>query len=147
MRKLFIVLAVFTAVLTSCTGIRQEVNDTQPSSFQPKPLDDEWSRWLIGTWQVTEGQSDFLGDASQDLIESNDQGAGGFTIESGLNGQFLIWKSWAPTSELTDEQKKLMKEALKETTHASDEDLERFVSMPFQELQISEPVALIVKSV
>ena len=70
------------------------------------------------------------------LGESNEEGSGGFTIELGLNGQFLIWKSWDKTGEMTDEQKKQMKEALKKTTNASDEDLERFLNMPYNELQI-----------
>ena len=105
-------------------------------SFQPKPLDDQWSKWLLGKWQVTKGQSDFLGGEMESLGEPNEEGAGGFTIELGLNGQFLIWKSWARTDEMTDEQKKQMKEALKKTTNASDEDLERFLNMPYNELQI-----------
>ena len=41
MKKLLIILSI---VMVSAT------------SFQPKPLDDEWSKWLIGKWQVTRGQ-------------------------------------------------------------------------------------------
>jgi len=70
------------------------------------------------------------------LGEPNEEGSAGFTIESGLNGQFLIWKSWSETGEITDEQKKQIKDALKETTNASDEDLERFVAMPYKSLLI-----------
>jgi hypothetical protein len=85
--------------------------------FQPKPLDDEWSKWLIGKWEATWGHSHFPD----------------FTIESVLNGQFLIWKrSWAETDQMPDEEKKQLKEAFK----ASDEDLERFLSMPYKLLEI-----------
>ncbi len=49
-----------------------------------------------------------------------------------LNGQFLIMKSWAETGEITPEQI----QQLKDTLRASDEDIERMLSMPFKELQI-----------
>jgi hypothetical protein len=95
---------------------KEAAKQSRSTSFQPKPLDDEWSKWLIGKWEVTW-----------------DHGAAGFTIESVLNGQFLIWKrSWAETDQMTDEEKKQLKEAFK----ASDEDLERFLSMPYKLLEI-----------
>jgi hypothetical protein len=125
--------------MASC-AINQEkeiAEESKPSSFQPEPLDDEWSKWLIGKWEATWGHSDFLADESEGSGESNAEGASGFTIESVLNGQFLIWKSsWAETDGMTDEEKKQLKEVFKETTNASDEDLERFLSMPYKSLQI-----------
>ena len=138
MKHVSIVLFIVMVSMTSCAKMQQKemAKESGTPSFQPKPLDDEWSKWLIGKWQVTRGQSDFLGGEMEGLGESNEEGASGFTIESGLNGQFLIMKSWAQTGEMTDEQKKQMKDALKETTNASDEDLERFLSMPYKELQI-----------
>ena len=57
-----------------------------------------------------------------------------FTIELDLNGQFLIWVPWPETGEMTDEQKKQVKEALGK--YVSDEELERFVSMPYKSLYI-----------
>ena len=115
---------------------KEIAKDSGSSSFQPKPLDDVWSKWLVGKWEVAGGHSDFLGGESEGLGESNEEGASGFTIELGLNGQFLIIESWAEAGEMTDEEKKQMKETLKKTTGASDEDLERFVSMPFKHLEI-----------
>ncbi|MHC4087210.1 MAG: hypothetical protein ACYSU5_18665 [Planctomycetota bacterium] len=92
--------------------------ESKPSSFQPKPLDDEWSKWLVGEWEIP--------------VDS-DVGAGSRSkIELGLNGQFLIMKDHGELGEMTDEQI----QQLKETTNASDEDIERFLSMPFKELQI-----------
>jgi hypothetical protein len=138
MKHVSIVLLIVMVSMASCAKMQQKemAKESGTPSFQPKPLDDEWSKWLIGKWQVTKGESDFLGGEMEGLGEPNEEGASGFTIESGLNGQFLIMKSWAQTGEMTDEQKKQMKEALKETTNASDEDLDRFLSMPYKELQI-----------
>ncbi|MHC4546779.1 MAG: hypothetical protein ACYSYL_20055, partial [Planctomycetota bacterium] len=134
-----IVLLIMMVSMTSCAKMQQKemAKESGTPSFQPKPLNDEWSKWLVGKWQATGGHSDFLGDEWEGSGESNAEGAAGFTIESVLNGQFLIWKSsWAETDGMTDEEKKQLKEAFKETTNASDEDLERFVSMPYKSLQI-----------
>jgi hypothetical protein len=138
MKRLSILLLVVMVSTASC-AINQEkeiAEESKPSSFQPEPLDDEWSKWLVGKWEVTGGKSDFLGDELEGLGDPNEEGAAGFTIELGLNGQFLIIESWAETGEITDEQKKQIKEALKEATNASDEEIKRFVSMPFKHLEI-----------
>lgn len=138
MKRASIILLIVMVSMTSCAKMQQKelVKESGSVSFQPKPLDDQWSKWLVGKWKVAGGQSDFLGNELEGLGESNQEGSGGFTIELGLNGQFLIWTSWTAKGEITDEQKQQLKKALKETTNASDEDLDRFVSMPFQELQI-----------
>ena len=138
MKHVSIVLLIVMVSMASCAKMQQKemVKESGTPSFQPKPLDDEWSKWLIGKWVATGAESDFLADESEGSGESNAEGAAGFTIESVLNGQFLIWESWNETGEMTDEQKKQIKEALKGTTNASDEELERFVSMPYKSLQI-----------
>ena len=140
MKRLSIILLVAMVSISSC-AINEEkemAKESGASSFQPKPLDDEWSKWLVGEWEIVSGESDWLTDESgkAEKIDVNELGSGGFKIEFGLNGQFLIWKSWDETGEMTDEQKKQLKEALKGTTNASDEDLERFVAMPYKSLQI-----------
>ena len=138
MNKLSIILLIILLAASSDTMDRQKqtAKESGSTSFQPKPLNDEWSKWLIGKWKVMGAQSDFLGgDELVDVGESNEEGGGGFTIELCLNGQFLIWKSW-DDGEMTDEQKKQIKKAFKETTNASDEDLERFVAMPYKSLLI-----------
>ncbi len=135
MKRLSILLLVVAVSLSSCTTNQENeiAKKDVSSSFQPEPLDDEWSKWLIGKWQATAAQSDFLGGELEGVGEPNEEGAGGFTIELALNGQFLIWKSWAE-GEMTDEQKKQIKDAF--TKSVSDEELERFVSMPYKELLI-----------
>jgi hypothetical protein len=141
MKNLSIMLLVVMVSMSSCAKMQEKemAKESGSPSFQPKPLDDEWSKWLIGKWEVTGGKSDFLGDELEGLGESNEEGAAGFTIELGLNGQFLIMKSWAETGEITDEQMQLLDEQiqhLKETTNASDEDIERSRNSIFKELQI-----------
>ena len=142
MKRLSILLLVVAVSLSSCSKMQQKemaketVKEGESASFQPKPLDDEWSKWLVGEWQTTGSHSDFLGEESEGSDASNVEVAAGFIIESVLNGQFLIWKSWNETGGMSDEEKKQLKEALKKTTNASDEDLERFVSMPYKSLLI-----------
>jgi hypothetical protein len=107
--------------VTSCAVNKEKemAKDSEPSSFQPKPLDDQWSKWLIGQWQ---GWAE------------SDAGAGKchMKVEFGLNGQFLIIKSESQTNEMAPEHKKY----LKETLGASDEDIKRMQSSTFKELQV-----------
>ena len=135
MKRLSILLLVVMVSLSSCAINKEKemAKDINPSSFQPKPLDDEWSKWLVGEWEVT-GESDWLAGELEGSGESNMEGAGkGWAkIELGLNGQFLIIKSEGEMGEMTDEQI----QHLKKTTGASDEEIERFLSLPFKGLQI-----------
>jgi hypothetical protein len=121
MKRLSIILLV-AIVSVSSFAINEEKETAKESgsaSFQPEPLDDEWYKWLVGQWEGS--------------VES-DVGTGKIRtkIELGLNGQFLIMKSEAEITEITDEQRQY----LRETLHASDEEIERFQSSTFKELQI-----------
>jgi hypothetical protein len=91
MKHVSIVLLIVMASMASCAKMQQKemTKESGTYTFQPKPLDDEWSKWLVGKWQATGGQP-------------NKEGSAGVTIELGLNGQFLIMKSWAETGEITD---------------------------------------------
>ncbi len=121
MKRVSIVLLVVMVSMASCAKMQEKemAKDIKPSSFQPKPLDDEWSKWLVGEWE---------GSAESDV------GTGRIRtkIELGLNGQFLIMKSESEFTEITDEQRQY----LRETLHASDEEIEKFQSSTFKELQI-----------
>ncbi len=123
MKHVSIVLLIVMVSMASCAEMQQKemVKESGTPSFQPEPLDDEWSKWLIGKWEIT-------GGGLEGVSES------GYTIEFRLNGQFVIWESWAETGGITDEQKKQVKEALGK--YVSDEELERFVSMPYKSLYI-----------
>ena len=90
--------------------------ENQPSSFQPKPLNDEWSKWLVGEWEGTVG----LGEMNSEAWRK---------VELGLNGQFLITKhEHKVTNEEIQELKKIM--------HISDEDAKKYQSLPFKHLEI-----------
>ena len=133
-----ILLLIVTVSMASCAKMQQKemVKENGTSSFQPKPLDDEWSKWLVGEWKPVSGESDWLTDesGSRVKIDVNEEGRGGIKVEFGLNGQFLIMRG--SSGELTDEQKKLFKETLKKKRNASDENIERFLSMTYKSLEI-----------
>jgi len=121
MKKIFVILLVLMVILASCAKIQEKepAKDSALSVFLPKPIDDEWSKWLVGEWEG--------------VGESNaGKGKGWVKIELGLNGQFLIYKGEAEITQMTGEQKQY----LKETLHATDEDIEKFQSSTFKELQI-----------
>ena len=137
MKRLSILLLVMMVSLSSyaINEKKETAKESGSYSFQPKPLDDDWSKWLVGEWKVVSGESSVTDESGKvSKIDLDEQGAGGFKIEFGMNRQFLIMRG--SSGEMTDEQKKQIKEALKETTNASDEDLERFLSMPYKSLQI-----------
>jgi hypothetical protein len=135
MKHVFIVLLIAMVGMASCV-INQEkeiAEESKPSSKQPEPLDDEWSKWLVGKWRVVSGESSVADESGKvTKIDVTGHGEGGFEIEFGLNGQFLIMKSWAQTGEMTDDQI----EYLKDTLNYSDEDIEILKSNPFKSLLI-----------
>ena len=121
MKKLFIILLVVMVILPSCAKIQEKevAKDKAPSVFLPKPIDDDWSKWLVGQW---EGVGESEAGKGKGLVQ----------IELGLNGQFLIYKGEAEITHLTPEQIQY----LKNTLHASDDDIKKFQSSTFKELQI-----------
>jgi len=102
-------------------------------TFQPKPLEDEWSRWLIGVWKIY-GQTEWVAGNLESIdtsdVEKSNNGLAKIGLD--LNGQFLIIKTEGEIPEMTDEQI----QNLKKSTQASDEEIERFVSSPFKSTQI-----------
>jgi len=138
MKNLSIMLLVVMVSMASCAKMQQKemVKESGTPSFQPEPLDDEWSKWLVGEWKPASGESDWLTDesGSRVKIDVNEEGTGGIKVEFGLNGQFLIMRG--SSGELTDEQKKLFMETLKKKRNVSDENIERFLSMPYKSLEI-----------
>ena len=137
MKKSSVILLVVMISLTSFAGDekKETAKEGESASFQPKPLDDEWSKWLVSEWKVVSGESSVTDESGKVAkIDVDEQGAGGFQIEFGLNGQFLIMRG--SSGQMTDEQKKQLRDASKEMTNASDEDIERFLSMPYKSLQI-----------
>lgn len=121
MERLSILLFVVMVSLSSY-AISEEKETAKKSgsySFQPKPLDDDWNKWLVGRWEgLTES------DAGTAKLTVN--------IDLGLNGQFLIMKGESKITEISDEQRRY----LKDTLGASDEDIERYRSSTFRNLQL-----------
>lgn len=121
MKTLSIILLVVLVSVSSCASNKNKeiAKENRPSVFLPKPIDDDWCRWIIGEWEGF-GESDA------------GKGKGWVKIELGLNGQFLIMKGEAEITQITPEQKQY----LKETLHATDEDIEKFQSSTFKSLEI-----------
>jgi hypothetical protein len=118
---------------TEMTRKRETVKDSSSHSFYLEPLDDEWLKWLVGEWEVVSGESSIADESGKVAkFDLDELGAGGFQIELGLNGQFLIMESWAETGEMTPDQIKYFKDTL----NYPDEDIERLKSNPFKSLLI-----------
>jgi hypothetical protein len=118
MKRLSLSLLVLAALIT-LPLISQE-QDTgkgvKRPMFLPKPLDDDWTRWIIGQW---EGSGD----------STAGKGKGKSKIELGLNGQFLIFSGEAEITEINAEY-------LKKNMQASDEEIERFKKSPYKAMEI-----------
>jgi hypothetical protein len=118
--QISILLTPAVLMMVSCTASPEGTTATESTTdlFQPKPLDDEWSRWIVGQW---EGSAE--GDPRQKWSG---------TFETGLNGQFLMYRSDADLATMPPEQAQL----LKEHAGASNEDIERFKSLPYRALEV-----------
>lgn len=109
---------ILLAALTFQCSCQKEVSPItiRTGAFNPMPLDDEWTRWIVGRWEGA-GQ----GDAGK--------GIGRVTVELGLNEQFLIMRGEAEITGLNVEY-------LKKNMNASDEEIQRFASQPYRSLEI-----------
>jgi hypothetical protein len=121
MKRLSILLFVVMVSLSSyaISEKKETAKKSGSYSFQPKSLDDDWNKWLVGRW---EGLAE--SDAGTAKLTVN--------IDLGLNGQFLIMKGESKITEISDEQGRY----LKDTLGASDEDIERYRSSTFRNLQL-----------
>lgn len=121
MKILSIILLIVILSLTSCAINKgnEMAKDSGSSSFQPKPLDDEWNKWLVGQWEG-------LADSNVGMAKV------WMKIDFGMNGQFLIMEGESIITERSDEQRQY----LKDTLGASDEDIESDLSSTFKSLEI-----------
>ena len=118
MKRLSILLLIVIVSMASCTlnTEKEMTKNIKSSSFQPEPLDDEWSKWLVGEWRGIVRLGGMKSEACRE-------------IELGLNGQFLITKhEHKVTNEEIQELKKIM--------HISNEDVKKYQSLPFKYLEI-----------
>jgi len=115
---LFFVLAAALA-LPPRSHAQDAAKGAPRARFLPAPLDDEWTRWIVGDWEGS-GRSDA------------GQGKGTVRIESALNGQFLICRGEAKITSMTPQQA----DYLKKNMHASDEEISRFKREGYQSLEV-----------
>ena len=118
MKQLLIISLIIAAgaVLPLASQEKDVAKEVSNPVFLPKPLDDDWTRWIVGEWEGS-GESD--------------AGKGKFRVkaELDLNGQFLIMKGQAEITEISSEY-------LKDTMNATDEELEKFQGSVFKSLQL-----------
>jgi hypothetical protein len=137
MGKLSIVLAVTVLAVASC-ATNQEKDTAESRANQegdkeagapilvpPKPLEDTWSRWLIGQWDCS-AESDIPG------FKKWVRGTGQMTAELSLGGQFLLTRMQGKMTHLSEEYI----EYLRQTLHAPDEDIQRLQNMTFGSLEL-----------
>lgn len=119
--RLSITLVAVMMGLASCAleQRKETVEGHASSDLLPRPLDDEWSSWIVGEWRVV-GES------------QSGKGEGWMTIEPALNGQFLVYRYETRVTEITAQQI----QDLKEQVHASDLDIEIFRRTPYKGLEV-----------
>ena len=136
MRKLSIAVAVTMLAMVSCarqeqTAIREhameqekkKVQENVPSLTPPQGLEDEWSRWLIGEWDIL-AESDLPG------FTCWVKGTGRVKAELGVGGQFLVVTKQGEVAQLSDEYVQY----LRRNMHASEDQIERLRTMKFAEV-------------
>jgi len=137
MRRFSVALAAAVLIVASCATNEEKKAGESPSSQQknaeegapiltpPKPLDDAWSRWLVGQWDCS-AESDIPG------FKKWVRGKGLMTVELGLGGQFLLTRMEGKMTHLSEEYL----DYLRQTLHAPEEDIERLQNMTFGSLEL-----------
>ena len=109
-------VSIGMAIVSGCQANVQKKGHTM---FLPPPLEDEWTKWLIGEWEGA-GESEA------------GTGFGVVRIEPALNGQFIFATGTARVTEITPEQVQYLRDQM----HASDAEIERFKTSPYTSLEI-----------
>jgi len=137
MRKLSVLLAVIMLVAASCaveqerkaaasSEVKKETGETNELSLTPPaPLDDDWSRWLVGQWDCA-AESDLPG------FKTSVRGRGQMTAEIGLGGQFLLIRMDGKMAQVSDEYLRHLRENL----HAPEEQIRALQNMTFSNLEL-----------
>jgi len=137
MKTLLILLAGIIPVAASC-AVKQEKKIADPAASQkeatetsgpglepPGPLDDEWSRWLVGQWDIS-AESDIPG------FKLWVKGRGQMNAELALGGQFLLIQKKGRVTRISQEYLQHMREKL----HASEEAIQALQNMAFGDLEL-----------
>lgn len=121
MKRLSVVLlAVVVSISLPLLAQEKEIAKKEmPSMAPPEPLDDNWSKWIVGEW---EGWSESAMGKAKDWMK----------VELGLDNQFLITKYKSKMTEMTAEQMQNIKKAM----NMSNEEIEKMQSSGFKGLGI-----------
>jgi hypothetical protein len=127
MTRLCVMLSILGLSVVSC-ATNQETPDAEQDVLAlepPGPLDDDWSRWIVGQWEVT---------AESDLAQFKSwvKGRGRMNAEPVLGGQFVVVTSAGQITELSEEYVQYLKKNL----HASEEDIRDLRNMHFGDLEL-----------
>jgi hypothetical protein len=126
MKKLYLILLVLILSLSSCVSNQKKEPDKGniPSLEPPKALNDDWNKWLVGSWQ---------GTAKSDFGEHKDWAKGNcrLNIELALDGQFIIRKGQSKVTSLSDDYIKQLK-----GQNLSDSDIEKIRNSTFESLEV-----------
>jgi hypothetical protein len=136
MRRLSILLPAVAMIVISCARQEQttvkerameqekkKVQENVPPLTPPQGLEDQWSRWLIGEWDIA-AESDLPGFACWV------KGTGRVKAELGVGGQFLVVTKQGEVARLSDEYV----QHLREKMHASEDQIEKLRTMKFAEV-------------
>ncbi len=90
---------------------------------QPEGLNDEWSRWLVGEWEIT-AESDMEG------FKCWVKGRGRVKAELGVGGQFLVVTKQGEVAQISDEYL----QHLRRDKQTPEEEIEKLRQMKFAEV-------------
>jgi hypothetical protein len=127
MKKLVLTLSVLMLGTTSCMTNQKNTPDKDEmlSLEPPKTLDDDWTNWLVGSWQGT-ATSDI--GPHKNWVKADCR----MDYELVLNGQFLQRKARSKVTALSDEYVKY----LKDTSHLSDAQIDDIRSSSFESMEV-----------
>jgi hypothetical protein len=137
MRMLSIALAVTMLAAASCAVDQDKDAARAPADQEgpvetgaldltpPRPLTDEWSRWLVGQWDCM-AESDLPG------FKTWVKGRGQMNAELALGGQFLLIRKEGRMTQISDEYLQFLRRNL----HASEEDIRALQNMAFGDLEL-----------
>jgi hypothetical protein len=126
MKKSYLISLVLMLSMVSCVSNQKKENDKGniPSLEPPNVLNDEWSKWLVGSWQ---------GTARSDFGEHKDWAKGQcrLNIQLDLKGQFTIRRGQSQVTSLSDDYIKQLKEQ-----RLSDADIEKMRNSTFESMEV-----------
>ncbi|MBN1508891.1 MAG: hypothetical protein JW955_18740 [Sedimentisphaerales bacterium] len=137
MGRLTVPLIAITLVAASC-AVHQNQRAAGPFEDQdksvetsglsltpPKPLDDDWSRWLVGQW-------DCLAESDTPGFKVSVKGRGQMNVEMGLGGQFLLIRMEGKMAQISDEYLRHLRQDL----HAPEEEIQALQNLAFSNLEL-----------